>query len=102
MQYPNTKSILHLQNFIIFSGKFVVMFTVTLHRWQIAILIYVTFVGLLVTIRPALMFDLEKNAKVWGLDMERGVSMFSPMFVFPFLALLSYYFASLIDLAYSK
>lgn len=76
------------------------MFTVTLHRWQIAIIIYAIFVVTLVSLRPALMFDLENNTKVWGLDMERGVSIFSPMFVFPFLALISYFMASLIELSY--
>ncbi len=77
------------------------MFSVTLHRWQIALVIYAIFVVIIVNIRPALMFDLEKNVKAWGLDMERGVSIFSPMFVFPFFALLSYYLASLIELAYA-
>jgi hypothetical protein len=76
------------------------MLSVTLRRWHIALFLYAMMVVILLSIRPALMFDLEKNAKTWGLDMERGVSIFSPMFVFPFLALVSYYLASLIELVY--
>lgn len=78
----------------------VVMISVTLRRWHIALFMYLVLVMVILMIRPALMFDMEKNAKSWGLDMERGVSMFSPMFIFPFLAIFCYYIASLIELTY--
>jgi hypothetical protein len=76
------------------------MFTVTLSRWQIAVFLYLVMVAVILAIRPALMFDMEQNPKAWGLDMERGVSVFSPMFVFPILALICYYIAALIELAF--
>lgn len=66
-------------------------------RWITAILIYVLVISLLIYLKPALMFDKEDKVKVWGLGNNETESMFSPMIVFPVLAILSYYVAIFID-----
>ena len=72
-----------------------VSFVVT--RWQIAIVIYVVFVVTMLVFRPALMFNAEGEAKSWGPHITETTTPFAAAFVFPFVAILSYYLASLID-----
>lgn len=68
-------------------------------RWLIAIAFYLAFTAVLLVWRPALMFRQDGAAKSWGAEMSENVSPFAPAFVLPFLAILSYYFAAVIQLA---
>jgi hypothetical protein len=47
------------------------------------------------------MFTPEDRPKQWGADTSDETSIFSPMFVFPLLGILSYYIGVWIELIYT-
>ena len=73
----------------------------TLNRWQIALTLYLIIIGILLIIKPAMMFSKDETPKMWGLGTSEQISVFSPMIVFPVLAILSYYIAVFIEISYS-
>ena len=62
-----------------------------IHRWQIALIIYISVISLLIYVKPSMMFTADGNVKTWSTQQSEESSLFSPIIVFPFLALLSYY-----------
>jgi hypothetical protein len=70
----------------------------TANRWLFAIIIYIVIISIIVYLKPPIMFDAEKNPKKWGLENNDKESMFSPMIVFPILAIISYYIAAFVDM----
>lgn len=76
------------------------MAVLILNRWQIAITLYLVIIGILLIIRPAMMFSKDESPKIWGIETSDKVSIFSPMIVFPVLAILCYYIAVWIELSY--
>ena len=72
------------------------MYLIT-NRWILAIILYIGLITIIVYTKPAMMFDAEKKAKVWGIGNDETEGMFSPMIVFPIIAILSYYSIALIE-----
>lgn len=73
----------------------------TLNRWQIALTLYFIIIGIILIIKPAMMFSKDDSPKIWGVETSEKVSIFSPMIVFPILAILCYYIAVWIELSYA-
>jgi len=48
-----------------------------------------------------MMFSKDETPKMWGLGTSEQISVFSPMIVFPVLAILSYYIAVFIEIKIS-
>lgn len=71
------------------------------NRWQVALLLYTFFIGLIVFIKPALMFTADGNIKQWSIENTETSSVFSPMIVFPILGFLSYYLGIWLELLFS-
>ena len=65
-------------------------------RWILSLFVYFIIVFILLLIKPSLMFDSNGQMKPFGVGFEDGKSVFSPIFVFPLLAFLSYFIVSLI------
>lgn len=66
-------------------------------RLLIAIILYIIIVVTLIYTKPSIMFNAENDAKKWGLERDENTSIFSPMIVFPIIAIISYYFAAMIE-----
>lgn len=64
-------------------------------RWYIAILLYLILVCLLLAFRPNMLFQPDKDYKRWSVHRSETTSIFSIMFAFPVLAILSYYLSAL-------
>lgn len=77
------------------------MAVVMINRWQIALILYLVIIALLLITKPAMMFTPEDRPKQWGADTSDETSIFSPMFVFPLLGILSYYIGVWIELIYT-
>lgn len=45
------------------------------------------------------MFTSDNKVKQWGIGIEENTSVFSPMFLFPVISMISYYIASLLEMA---
>jgi hypothetical protein len=71
------------------------------NRWQLALLLYALFIGLIIFIKPALMFTVDGNIKQWSTENTEVSSIFSPMIVFPMLGFLSYYLGIWFELLFS-
>ena len=67
------------------------------NRWQVAIVIYIMLVGLVLLIKPAMMFTAVGRVKYWSSQNTEESSVFSPMIVFPILAVLCYYLGVLLS-----
>jgi hypothetical protein len=63
-------------------------------RWYIAILFYLILVCILLALRPAMLFQPDKTYRRWGMKRSADHSLFSIAFLFPLLAVLSYYLAA--------
>ena len=70
---------------------------IKINRWLLAIAIYIVIIAILVYTKPAMMFDSERKVKTWGLGNNETESMFSPMIVFPIIAILAYYVGALVE-----
>lgn len=68
------------------------------NHWQIALIVYFIMIGILIALKPSLMFTAEGTIKTWSSQNTETTSLFSPMVVFPLLALLSYYLGIWIEL----
>jgi len=66
-------------------------------RWLFAVTIYVLIIYLIITLQPAIMFDSYGKPKEFGIGSTDGKSVLAPAFVFPILALLCYFIASMIQ-----
>jgi len=73
-----------------------------INRWQLALLLYAIIIGLLVYIKPALMFTADGNIKQWSTENTEVSSIFSPMIVFPMLGFLCYYLGIWLELIFSE
>jgi hypothetical protein len=71
------------------------------NRWQLALVLYALFIGLILLIKPALMFTADGNIKQWSTENTEASSIFSPMIVFPMLGFLSYYLGIWLELLFS-
>ena len=74
------------------------MLTITLARWFIALVLYVSIIGILVYLRPAMLFDAEGRVKQWGVCTDGGYSIFSPQILFPMIAVVVYVVVILVEL----
>ena len=72
-----------------------------IHRWQIALIIYISVISLLVYLKPSMMFTMDGKVKMWSTQQTEETSLFSPIIVFPVLALLSYYLGIWLELIYT-
>lgn len=62
-----------------------------INRWIIAIVLYLIITFIIVLVKPSLMFTMDGNVKEWSSENTDKKSVFSPMIVFPMLAILCYY-----------
>jgi hypothetical protein len=62
-----------------------------INRWIIAIVLYLIVTSIIVLVKPSLMFTMDGNVKEWSSENTDRKSVFSPMIVFPMLAILCYY-----------
>lgn len=66
-------------------------------RLLIAILLYILIVAIILLTKPPIMFNSKNEIKNWGLERDENTSIFSPMIVFPVIAIICYYIAALIE-----
>lgn len=62
-----------------------------INRWIIAIVLYLIITSIIVLVKPSLMFTMDGNVKEWSSENTDKKSVFSPMIIFPMLAILCYY-----------
>lgn len=62
-----------------------------INRWIIAIVLYLIITSIIILVKPSLMFTMDGNVKEWSSENTDKKSVFSPMIVFPMLAILCYY-----------
>lgn len=74
------------------------MISLVLHRWHIALLLYIALIITIVAIKPPLMFTREGAPKKFGSQINETTSVFAPAFVFPLLGLLCYFCATVIEM----
>ena len=67
-------------------------------RIIIAIVLYIAIITILVVVKPSIMFNSKNEIKKWGIERDEDTSIFSPMIVFPIIAMICYYIASLFEL----
>lgn len=72
-----------------------------IQRWQIALIIYITVISLIIYLKPSMMFTMDGKVKMWSTQQTDETSLFSPIIVFPVLALLSYYLGIWLELIYT-
>lgn len=66
-------------------------------RLLIAILLYGLIVAIILLTKPPFMFNSKNEMKKWGIERDENTSIFSPMIVFPVIAIISYYIAAFIE-----
>ena len=66
-------------------------------RWLFALTLYVLVLYLIITLQPSLMFDSYGKPKEFGIGINEGKSVFAPSLIFPILAIVCYYIASIIQ-----
>lgn len=69
-------------------------------RWLLAITLYVLIIYLIISLQPSLMFDAYGKPKDFGIGTTDGKSVLAPAFVFPILALISYFIASMVQFVF--
>ena len=69
-------------------------------RWLFALILYIMSIYLLITLQPPLMFDSYGKPKEFGIGTNDGKSVFAPSFVFPVLAIICYFIASIIQFVF--
>ena len=67
-------------------------------RIIIAIVLYIAIITVIVVVKPSIMFNSKNEIKKWGIERDEDTSIFSPMIVFPIIAMICYYIASLVEL----
>ena len=73
-----------------------------MHRWMVAMIMYVFIVLLILAVRPALMFDEHGQPKPFGVGMDDGHhTVFALSIMFPILALVCFVISAVVDLASS-
>lgn len=77
------------------------MISFALSRWQLAVIFYVAFVVAILTTQPAMLFDENGAPKKWGAQISDDTSPFAVSFLFPFVGILFYYVATVIDFSVS-
>lgn len=77
------------------------MISIRLGRWQMTILLYAIVVGLLVYLKPALMFDAEGNPKQFATENTPTTTPFAPIIMFPLLAFILYFIVATVDLSWT-
>ena len=70
---------------------------ILVRRIIIAVLVYIAIIGLITYLRPRIMFEEDGKVKPWGIGAEEGSSVFSPMFMFPLLALVVFFMVTWIE-----
>jgi len=65
--------------------------------WLFALILYILIIYLIITLKPAIMFDSSGKPKEFGIGTKDGKSVLAPVFVFPVLAILCYYISSMIE-----
>ena len=66
-------------------------------RLLFAIILYILIVVTILFTKPAIMFNSKGEIKKWGLERDEHTSIFSPMIVFPVIAIVCYYVAACIE-----
>ena len=66
-------------------------------RLLFAIILYVLIVVTILFTKPSIMFNSKGEIKKWGLERDESTSIFSPMIVFPVIAIICYYVAACIE-----
>ena len=66
-------------------------------RLLFAIILYILIVATILFTKPAIMFNSNGDVKKWGLERDENTSIFSPMIVFPLIAIICYYVAACIE-----
>jgi hypothetical protein len=74
------------------------MISLVLRRWQLAFIIFAVVTFVLVVTKPSLMFRADGTPKHWGSVIDDTTSVFAPAFVFPALAFISYFVATVVEL----
>lgn len=74
------------------------MVSFTLQRWHISLLLYIAVVLTIMAFKPPIMFQNSGAPKQFGSRIDETTSVFAPAFVFPLLALLCYFTATVIEL----
>jgi hypothetical protein len=69
-----------------------------LNRWQIATIFYIVFVIIIISVKPSMMFTAEGHVKSWSTYKSEESSVFSPIIVFPMMAIICYYLGIWIEL----
>lgn len=63
----------------------------------VAIVLYILIVAIILFTTPSIMFNSNGDVKKWGLERDENTSIFSPMIVFPIIAMICYYLAACIE-----
>lgn len=66
-------------------------------RLLIAIVLYILIVAIILLTKPPIMFNANGDIKKWGIERDEDTSIFSPMIVFPLIAIICYYVAACIE-----
>jgi len=66
-------------------------------RLVIAIILYILIVVTLIFTKPSIMFNAKGEIKKWGIERDEDTSIFSPMIIFPVIAIICYYVAACIE-----
>ena len=66
-------------------------------RLLIAIVLYILIVAIILFTKPSIMFNANGDIKKWGIERDEDTSIFSPMIVFPVIAIICYYVAACIE-----
>lgn len=74
------------------------MISIQIHRWHIALLLYIAFVVTIAAFKPPLMFAKDGKPKHFASTITETTSVFAPAFVFPLIGLLCYFGATVIEL----
>lgn len=66
-------------------------------RWLFALTLYVLIIYLIITLQPSIMFDSYGKPKQFGIGTNEGKSVLAPAFIFPIIAIICYFIASMIQ-----
>jgi hypothetical protein len=77
------------------------MISFILNRWQLALVFYVVFVLTILATKPAMLFEQNGAPKRWGPKITDDTSPFAIAFLFPFVGILFYYIATVLDFSVS-
>jgi len=78
------------------------MISLNLTRLHVALLLYITFIIILLLIRPAIMFTHDGRLKRWGMDNDENTNMFAFGFIVPLAGIIMYIIATWLDFVMYK